>query len=402
MLRVGLTGGIGSGKSTVAQRFRQLGAEVIDADQLAREVVAVGSPGLAAIHQRFGGAVLSADGSLDRGALGQIVFADQQARGHLEAITHPLIAARTRLILEAAAPGTIVVHDVPLLVELHLSSAYHLTVVVGADEGVRLARLTAGRGMTEGEARARIAAQADDGARIAAADVWLDNNATIEALLAQVDALWEERIVGFNDNLTSGVDKDCPDCPDRTTLVPYDGSWSAAGARLVQRAAAGLGGRAMAVEHIGSTSVPGLTATGVIDLQVAVSRLSDADDQEFVRALADRGFPRSEGGCHHRDSPDRWAIGSSSGGMRSHSSADPGRVVRLQVRELGSPAWELNLLFRDWLIANPAERDGFGALERALAQAQTTSDYPRVRDPWMARALERADVWASRTAWSFR
>src|SRR5450759_2495142 len=126
MLRVGLTGGIGSGKSTVAQRFRELGALVIDADQLAREVVAVDSAGLAAIRQRFGDDVLAPDGSLDRGALGGIVFADTQARKDLEAITHPLIRARTRSLVESAPPGRIVVHDVPLLVELDLSAAYHL------------------------------------------------------------------------------------------------------------------------------------------------------------------------------------------------------------------------------------------------------------------------------------
>src|SRR5450756_1530888 len=146
MLRVGLTGGIGSGKSTVAQRFRDLGAVVIDADQLAREVVAPGSTGLDAIRQRFGDVVMTPDGSLDRGALGEIVFADAKARKDLEAITHPLIGAQTRSLVESAEPQEIVVHDVPLLAELDTSAAYHLTVVVGADDDVRMARLTGGRG----------------------------------------------------------------------------------------------------------------------------------------------------------------------------------------------------------------------------------------------------------------
>src|SRR5450759_534839 len=127
MLRLGLTGGIGSGKSTVAQGFRELGAVVIDADKIAREVVAVGSTGLTAIHERFGDAVMAADGSLDRGALGEVVFADAQARKDLESITHPRIGARTRALVESAAPGAIVVHDVPLLVERHMSADYHLT-----------------------------------------------------------------------------------------------------------------------------------------------------------------------------------------------------------------------------------------------------------------------------------
>src|SRR5665811_1605257 len=188
MLRVGLTGGIGSGKSTVAQRFLELGAVVIDADLLAREVVAVGSPGLAAIHQRFGDAVMAADGSLDRGALGEVVFSDPGARRDLEAITHPLIGARTRALLESAAAERILVHDVPLLVERDMTADYHLTVVVGADEDIRVARLTGERGFTAADVRGRIAAQADDRERRAAADAWLDNNGTVDALLAQVDA----------------------------------------------------------------------------------------------------------------------------------------------------------------------------------------------------------------------
>src|SRR5665648_926662 len=180
MLRVGLTGGIGSGKSTVARRFRELGAVVVDADQLAREVVALGSTGLVAIHERFGEVVVAADGSLDRCALGEIVFADAQARRDLEAITHPLIAARTRSLVDSAAREAIVVHEVPLLVELDMAAAYHLTVVVGADDDIRIARLTGARGFTESDALARIAAQAGDRARRAAADVWLDNNGTVE------------------------------------------------------------------------------------------------------------------------------------------------------------------------------------------------------------------------------
>ena len=308
MLRVGLTGGIGSGKSTVAQRFRELGAVVIDADQLAREVVAVGSSGLAAIRERFGDAVMAADGSLDRGALGEVVFADIQARKDLEAITHPLIGARTRSLVESAAPGAIVVHDVPLLVELHLSAAYHLTVVVGADEDIRMARLTGGRGFTEADARARVGAQAGDRERREAADAWLENNGTVDGLLAQVDALWQDRMVGFNDNLMTGSRSRRPDIP---TLVPYDDSWPSVAARLIERITVALGDvaggdvapgdTAVSVEHVGSTSVPGLTAKDVIDLQIAVRRLSDADAPEFVKALADKGFPRSEG--NDQDTP---------------------------------------------------------------------------------------------------
>ncbi|MBE3074618.1 MAG: dephospho-CoA kinase, partial [Actinobacteria bacterium] len=348
MLRIGLTGGIGSGKSTVAQRFRELGAVVIDADELARGVVAVGSTGLAAIRERFGEAVVAPDGSLDRGALGEIVFADAQARKDLEAITHPLIAARTRSLVAAAAPERIVVHDVPLLVELEMAADYHLTVVVGADEAVRMARLTGGRGFTAADARARIAAQAGDSARRGLADAWLDNNGTVGGLLAQVDALWQDRIVGFNDNLMTGSRSRRPDTP---TLVAYDDSWPSVAARLIGRIRVALGDRAVAVEHIGSTSVPGLTAKDVIDLQIAVRRLSDADAPEFVEALGDKGFPHSEG--NDPDTVHAWAPDPSSWGKRFHGSADPGRVAHVHVREYGSAGWEAALLFRDWLAANP-------------------------------------------------
>jgi dephospho-CoA kinase len=396
MLRVGLTGGIGSGKSTVARRFRELGAIVIDADQLAREVVTVGSTGLAAVHERFGDAVLAADGSLDRGALGEIVFADPQARKDLEAITHPLISARTRSLMASAPPDRVVVHDVPLLVEKQMSAAYHLTVVVGADEDIRMARLTGGRGVTEADALARIAAQACDGQRRAAADVWLDNNGTVRGLLAQVDALWQDRILGFNGNLMTHSRSRHP---QRPTLVAYDDSWPSAAARLIRRITAVLGERAVAVEHIGSTSVPGLAAKDVVDLQIAVRRLSDADAPEFVRALADKGFPRSEG--NNEDTVHAWAPDPSSWRKRFHGSSDPGRVAHVHVREHRSAGWESALLFRDWLVANPTEAEDYADLKRAIAPKEATiTDYSLAKEPWIASALERARVWARDTGWS--
>ena len=398
MLRVGLTGGIGSGKSTVAQRFRELGAVVIDADQLAREVVAVGSTGLAAIHERFGDAVVAADGSLDRGALGEIVFSDPEARRDLEAITHPLIGARTRALLESAAPERILVHDVPLLVEKDMTADYHLTVVVGADEDIRMARLAGGRGFTGADARARIAAQASDLQRREVADAWLDNNGTVDGLLAQVDALWRDRIVGFNDNLMTGSRSRGPDTP---TLVAYDDSWPSAAARLIERITLVLGDRAMAVEHIGSTSVPGMTAKDVIDLQIAVRRLSDADAPEFVRALADKGFPRSEGNT--QDNPHAWAPDPLLWRKRFHGSADPGRIVHLHVREVDGPGWRYALLFRDWLRAEASERDAYAEHKRQLAQSvTTTTEYADAKEPWFVEASARADAWARHTGWSVR
>jgi dephospho-CoA kinase len=363
---------------------------------LAREVVAVGSTGLVAVRERFGDAVVAADGSLDRAALGEIVFADPQARKDLEAITHPLIGARTRSLVESAPPDGVVVHDVPLLVEKQMAADYHLAVVVGADEDVRVARLTGGRGLTEADARARIAAQASDPERRAATDVWLDNNGSVEELMAQVDALWQDRLLGFNENLMTGSRSLRPDTP---TLVAYDGSWPWAAARLMGRITAALGERAVAVEHVGSTSVPGLAAKDVIDLQVAVRSLADADAPDFVRALADKGFPRSEG--NNGDTVHAWAPDPSSWRKRFHGSSDPGRVAHVHVRQLGSPGWESALLFRDWLVANPREADDYAGLKRALAPTHDTAeDYSVAKEPWIASALERARVWARHTGWN--
>ncbi len=190
MLRVGLTGGIGAGKSAVAARLAARGAAVVDADAVAREVVAPGTAGLAEVAAAFGPVVLAADGSLDRPALGRIVFADPAARRRLEAITHPRIGARTAELAAAAeAAGTaVLVHDVPLLVESGLQGTYDVVLVVEAPLDVRLARL-AGRGLPAAEARARIASQADSQRRAVATYV-VNNAGSLAELDARVEGLW--------------------------------------------------------------------------------------------------------------------------------------------------------------------------------------------------------------------
>jgi dephospho-CoA kinase len=191
VLRIGLTGGIGSGKSTVAARLAELGAVVIDSDRLAREVVAVGSPGLARVVERFGPSVLLADGSLDRPRLGGLVFSDPAALADLNAIVHPLVRARSdALSAQAMADGVAaVVHDIPLLVENKLAAGFDTVIVVEAPLELRLRRL-AGRGVDSETARARIAAQASDEERRAVADIVLDNSGSVVELTAQVDAAW--------------------------------------------------------------------------------------------------------------------------------------------------------------------------------------------------------------------
>lgn len=193
---VGLTGGIGAGKSAVAARLAEHGALLVDADAIARAVVAPGTAGLAAVVAEFGSGILEADGSLDRPRLGSLVFADAAARERLNAIVHPLVSERSAEVLAAAPSGAIVVYDVPLLVENGLASAYDLVVVVLATEVVRIRRLRESRGMNEEQVRARMAAQATDEQRRAVADLVLDNSGTLADLHRQVDALWRDRLAG--------------------------------------------------------------------------------------------------------------------------------------------------------------------------------------------------------------
>jgi dephospho-CoA kinase len=193
MLRIGLTGGIGSGKSAVSRLLAEHGAIVIDSDVLAREVVEPGTPGLAAVVEAFGPEVLRADGSLDRDRLGAVVFADEAALRRLNAIVHPLVGARSAEIVAAAPDDAVLVHDIPLLVENKLAPHFDLVLVVEAQVDVRIARLR-DRGMTEEAARARIAAQASDADRRAVADVVLSNDGTLDDLRAAVDKFWAERV----------------------------------------------------------------------------------------------------------------------------------------------------------------------------------------------------------------
>jgi dephospho-CoA kinase len=189
---VGLTGGIAAGKSEVSRRLAERGAVIIDADAVAREVVAPGTPGLAQIAAAFGPGVLDAGGALDRGRLGEIVFADSGLLGKLNAIVHPLVAERMVEIERAVPPDAVVVHDVPLLAENQLSDRYDVVVVVDVPDGIQLDRLTRLRGMPEDQARARLAAQAGRAQRLAVADIVVDNSGSLAELDRRVDGLWEE------------------------------------------------------------------------------------------------------------------------------------------------------------------------------------------------------------------
>jgi dephospho-CoA kinase len=192
MLRVGLTGGIGAGKSEVSRRLAAQGAIVIDADVIAREVVAPGTDGLAEVVATFGPGVLAADGSLDRAKVGDLVFTDKDQLARLNAIVHPRVGARMRELEDSAGPGSIVVHDVPLIAENNLADGYDLVVVVDVPPRIQVDRLVRLRGMSREQARARMAAQASREQRLAIADMVVDNSGSLAELDRQVGDLWAE------------------------------------------------------------------------------------------------------------------------------------------------------------------------------------------------------------------
>ncbi|MCD2190402.1 dephospho-CoA kinase [Actinomycetospora soli] len=303
MLRVGLTGGIGAGKSTVASELASLGAVVVDSDKIAREVVEPGTEGLAAVVEAFGEEVLDAEGALDRPALGKIVFNDDEARQRLNGILHPRIGRRTGELVAAAPDDAVLVHDVPLLVENGMGAAFALVVVVDAPEDVRVERLGRTRGMAEDDARSRIRAQATTDARRAAADVWIDNVGSEEDVRAGVRSLWSDRLVPFEAAIRAGTATPWPDEP-----VDPDPTWPEQGRRLAARLV--LAGRdgVDRVEHVGPTATPGESAPDVIDLLVHAA----ADPGELADAFGGIGFP---------------AVGDGRFG-----GADPARPVRVTVQ----------------------------------------------------------------------
>jgi dephospho-CoA kinase len=356
VLRVGLTGGIGSGKSTVAARLVERGAVLVDSDRLARDVVAPGTEGLAAVVDAFGPGVLAADGTLDRSALAAVVFDDAAARAKLNGIVHPLVRRRSAELIAAAPADSIVVQDIPLLVEGGMAARFPLVVVVHAEAAVRVQRLVEQRGMPETDARARIAAQADDAARRAVADVWLDNSGPPEALVAAVDDLWDQRLVPFAAALTAG--RPAPVSP---ALVPPDPEWPAQAARLGARVEAAAGECGRGVAHVGATAVPGLPAPDVLDLLLGVSTTAATD--EMRAPLAEAGFVPDPGS--------------------GYASADPGRPARLQVHVYDSPRWRDAVRLRDWLRADPQARARYLADPHDLATLGAT-----------------AELWAASSGWA--
>jgi len=399
VLRVGVTGGIGSGKSTVSRRLAELGAHVVDADAVAREVVEPGQPTLEAIRERFGAAVILPDGTLDRAGLAAVVFADAAELAALDAITGPAIVARVAALRDAAPADAVSVYDMPLLVERGLWVHEHLSVVVEAGEETRVRRLVEQRGLDADDARRRMAAQATEAQRRAVADVVLPNDGTPAELERAVDALWEQRLVPYAANLATGTRSRRPDRASECVVEPRP-DWEARAERVVARLAAALAptGVVTEVSHVGSTSVPGLIAKDVIDVQVGVHHLADADRVDVRRALADAGYVFSYG--NHSDTPHPTGADASGWTKRFLGGCDPGNHVHVHVREHGSAGWRFALLFRDWLRHEPAERDAYAAEKRRLLEAHdTTSGYVEAKEPWFEGAWHRANGWAERTGW---
>ncbi|MEJ1195237.1 dephospho-CoA kinase [Pseudarthrobacter sp. CCNWLW207] len=404
MLKIGLTGGIASGKSVVASRLAELGAVLVDADALARHVVEPGTPGLARVVEAFGQDMLDGAGRLDRARLGAVVFGNDAQRAVLNGIVHPLVREAAAGILATAPDGAVVVQDIPLLVETGQGSDFHLVVVVDAPDDVRVRRMQENRGMTAEEARSRMAAQASRDERLAAADVVLDNSGTVDALLAQVDGLWQGRLAPFARNIMTATPAERPGGPvlhGPRSEWPRDAERVMARIRSALRKHAGADGIApVGLDHIGSTSVPGLDAKDVLDLQLTVPALVVAAQLEPVLAAA--GYPRVP--AISTDVPKPMHPDPSAWAKRFHASADPGHAVNLHVRVAGSPGWRFALCFRDWLRAVPDAAADYLALKRRLSEVHasdpTTAAYAAAKEAWFAAAEGPMERWAAATGWA--
>ncbi len=402
MLRIGLTGGIGAGKSALSSTFAQCGAVIVDGDVIAREVVQPGTEGLASLVEAFGTDILLPDGSLDRPALAAKAFRDDDARKTLNGIVHPLVGNRRSEIIASVPEDSVVVEDIPLLVESGMAPLFPLVVIVYADVEVRLRRLVDQRGMPEDDARARIAAQASDDQRRAVADIWLDNSGSTQELVQRAHDVWNNRIVPFAHNLSAHQIARVP-----ARLVPPDPSWADQAQRILNRLKTTCGHRALRVDHIGSTAVPDFPAKDVIDVQITVESLAVAD--ELVEPLLSAGYPRIEHIAEdvakndarstverydHNDDAALWF-------KRMHASADPGRPTNVHIRVDGWPNQQFALLFVDWLTANPDARADYLNVKRAAEKGggTDTAAYVEVKEPWFLDAYRRAWEWADSTGW---
>ncbi|MCQ9366847.1 dephospho-CoA kinase [Brevibacterium sp. 91QC2O2] len=361
MLRIGLTGGIGAGKTTVAQLFRERGVPVVDADRVAREVVEPGMPALAALAHEFGPAVLDADGGLNRAELASRAFADQAHTDALNAIMHPAIAARSRELFASYERSSIVVHDVPLLVENDLAPDYQLSVLVDVPADIRLERLVAGRGLDPADAQARIARQADDETRRAVCDIHLDNAGDLSRVTDAFGKIFDLRLSPFAENLRLGL------AAARGPVELRPRSWPAETARTVariRRATARLG--LSGIEPSGPGAVADLPALDLMEFHLRVDRPADP---RLEVALEQAGFVPAPG-----DWSDDWEDGTPVEALRRFASADPGRPTVLYVGEPGSRAFDFAVWLRELLRSDAAERASFAGQLAEIADEHAGAD----------------------------
>lgn len=385
MLRIGLTGGIGAGKSTVSAAFADCGGIIVDGDVIAREVVQPGTEGLTRLVEAFGADILLPDGALNRPALAAKAFVDDERRATLNQIVHPLVGKRRLEIIEAVSDDAVVVEDIPLLVETGMAPMFPLVVVVTAPVETRVQRLIK-RGMDEDDARARIAAQATEEQRRAIADVLLDNSGAQGELVERARDLWHHRVLPLAHNIRT---RQTVPAPPR--LVPYHPAWPDDARRIIARLRMACGAKAVRIDHVGSTAVDGMDAKDVIDIQVTVPSLDVAD--EIADALTDVGFPRRADITADAALTEDAALWR----KRFHGAADPGRPAHVHVRVDGWPNQRFALVFTDWLRANAGVRDDYVAAKR---RALSEPDYAAAKEPWFLDAYRRASAWADSTGWT--
>jgi dephospho-CoA kinase len=286
-----------------------------------------------------------------------------------------------------------------------MAPLFPLVVVVHADVELRVRRLVEQRGMSEEDARARIAAQADDDQRRAVADIWLDNSGSQGDLVERARDVWHNRILPFAHNLTQRQIVRAP-----AQLVPADPTWPDQARRIVARLKTACGNKALRVDHIGSTALPespDFQAKDVIDIQITVESLAVAD--ELAEPLLSAGYPRIEqiaedvakldarstiGRYDHSDDAALWR-------KRIHASADPGRPTNVHIRVDGWPNQQFALLFVDWLAASPGVRADYLAVKRRAEEQGkgNTALYVAAKEPWFLDAYRRAGEWAESTGW---
>ena len=323
MLRIGLTGGIAAGKSVVARRLEELGAVLVDADVLARRVVEPGTEGLQEVIGAFGRDILTADGELDRPALGRLIFGDAGSRDRLNSIVHPRVRSAAAARIAAAPADAVVVEDIPLLVETGQAPRFHLVIVVDAPEAERVRRMVEHRGMSVGDAEQRIAAQVSGPERLRDADAVLENSGTSDDLLGATDALWHARLVPFAANVLAARPASDEDRPVPDTAMALRGTRGLSRrvrAKLDAALPADCSATFEAMEHIasvGSVEDAGLDDVARTALRMSISRPNPSatglEDDGVRDAFTAAGFPPVQAG---------------SGAM--YRGADPATSVRIE------------------------------------------------------------------------